>query len=110
MHRKWMLEDSTATADQTACHLMQLDSGGFVKYLKHWSGVNAEECPIPDVGQVYLVDLGVWVASVKLEHAGRGLGTWRGTFQGGVCSKVLSGSSLRGFLRGDSSKRQRWPF
>eukprot|EP00039_Didymoeca_costata_P009050 m.119916 g.119916 ORF g.119916 m.119916 type:complete len:1220 (+) comp14338_c0_seq1:89-3748(+) len=45
-HRRAMIgETGPKTVEQMECHLMQLDSPGFVKYLKHIAGVFVEECP-----------------------------------------------------------------
>ena len=50
-HRAAMLgREGRRSSVELQCHMLQLDSGGFVKYLKHWHGVDAEECPVFNVG------------------------------------------------------------
>lgn len=68
-HRRKMLgEKGPTSAEEMKCHLLQLDSEGFVKYLKQWTGVPHMEChrqgrPLKAYIFVPLLDSGSEMAS-----------------------------------------------
>ena len=68
-HRRKMLGEKGPTgAAEMKCHLLQLDSEGFVKYIKQWTGVPHMEChrqgrPLKAYIFVPLLDSGSEMAS-----------------------------------------------